>query len=68
MAGSMSVAVVQNATRTDQRQVITTLENLAADMRLYEISSPAIVFVGQAASLAVQKVALDTLGKVAASS
>jgi uroporphyrin-III C-methyltransferase len=52
MSASMPVAVVQNATRANQRQITTTLSDLAADIERHQIGSPAIVFVGEAAAMA----------------
>ena len=52
MAETMPVAVVQNATRHNQRQLTTRLGNLAADMHRHQIGSPAILFVGQAVAVA----------------
>jgi uroporphyrin-III C-methyltransferase len=52
MSANMPVAVIQNATRADQRAVITSLTNVAADIILSGIGSPAIVVVGQTVSLA----------------
>ncbi len=52
MASTMPVAVIQNATRDDQRSVITSLTHAATDISLSGIGSPAIVVIGQTVSLA----------------
>ena len=47
MSPAMPVAVIQNATRDDQRSVVTTLINLARDIHASGIGSPAIMVVGE---------------------
>ena len=46
MSPSMPVAVIQNATRNDQRSIVTTLKSLASDIHASGIGSPAIMVVG----------------------
>jgi uroporphyrin-III C-methyltransferase len=61
IASHMPVAVIQNATRADERHVITTLSNAVSDIALSGIGSPAIVVVGQTVLLATSlaKSAID---------
>ena len=47
MSPSMPVAVIQNATRSDQRSIVTTLRTLAGDIHASGIGSPAIMVVGE---------------------
>ena len=47
MRKSMPIAVIQNATRSDQRSIVTTLHALAADICRAGIGSPAIMVVGE---------------------
>ena len=47
MKPSMPVAVIQNATRLDQRSIVTTLQALARDIHASRIGSPAIMVVGE---------------------
>lgn len=47
MSPSMPVAVIQNATRNDQRSIVTTLKNLARDTHASGVGSPAIMVVGE---------------------
>ena len=47
MSPSMPVAVIQNATRSDQRSIVTTLQELASDIHASGIGSPAIMVVGE---------------------
>ncbi len=47
MRGSMPIAIVQNATRSDQRSIATTLRDLVEDIRASAIGSPAIMVVGE---------------------
>jgi uroporphyrin-III C-methyltransferase len=51
MAGSMPVAAVANATRDDQREIVTRLDRLAVDLREGGIASPAIVVIGEVVRL-----------------
>lgn len=46
-APATPVAVVQSATRTDQRQLLTTLGELPADLRASGLGSPSIIVVGE---------------------
>jgi uroporphyrin-III C-methyltransferase len=47
MREGMPIAVIQNATRADQRSIITSLADLAGDIRDHRIGSPAIMIVGE---------------------
>ena len=47
MSPSMPIAVIQNATRHDQRSIVTTLQALARDIHASGIGSPAIMVVGE---------------------
>jgi uroporphyrin-III C-methyltransferase len=68
MPGDMPVAVIQNATRTNERHVVTTLSNVEVDMRAAGIASPAIVFVGRAAASAVSSQATHSAGYISGQS
>ena len=43
----MPIAVIQNATRSDQRAIVTSLHMLVADILNSGIGSPAIMIVGE---------------------
>ena len=47
MRASMPIAVIQNATRHDQRAIVTSLQQLAVDIHTAGIGSPAIMVVGE---------------------
>jgi uroporphyrin-III C-methyltransferase len=47
MRAAMPIAVIQNATRSDQRSIVTTLHALASDIHAAGIGSPAIMVVGE---------------------
>ena len=47
MNPSMPIAIIQNATRNDQRSLVTTLRDLVEDIRTSAIGSPAIMVVGE---------------------
>jgi uroporphyrin-III C-methyltransferase len=49
MAGTMPAAAVSNASRDDERVVVTCLERLSIDLEAHGIGSPAIVIVGEVA-------------------
>jgi uroporphyrin-III C-methyltransferase len=51
-AADTPVAVIQNATLKDQRELISTLRGIARAARAAELGSPAIVVVGEVVSLA----------------
>jgi uroporphyrin-III C-methyltransferase len=51
--GSMPVGAVCNATRADERSVVTRLDRLSVDLEAAAIESPAILVVGEVAALAV---------------
>jgi uroporphyrin-III C-methyltransferase len=53
MRGSMPAAAVSNASRRDERAIVTCLERLAPDMSAHGIESPAIVIVGEVARFAI---------------
>jgi uroporphyrin-III C-methyltransferase len=52
MPPAMPVAAVANATRPDQREVVTTLDRLAAELAAGGIASPAILVIGEVVRLA----------------
>ncbi len=47
MNGGMPVALIQNATCRNQRAVITSLDDMVADIHLQNIGSPAIMVIGE---------------------
>ena len=47
MRADMPVALVQNATRPDQRALVTSLAAMSGDIRKYRIGSPAIMVIGE---------------------
>ena len=47
MRTSMPIAIIQNATRSDQRSIVTTLQALVNDIHASGIGSPAIMVVGE---------------------
>ena len=47
MSPAMPIAVIQNATRCDQRSIVSTLQALARDINASGIGSPAIMVVGE---------------------
>lgn len=51
MDPKMPCGVVENGTRSNQRKVISTLENLEEDVKADEIKSPALIIVGKVAKL-----------------
>ncbi|MEO6148313.1 MAG: uroporphyrinogen-III C-methyltransferase [Sulfuriferula sp.] len=52
LSGSTPAAVIQNGTLAEQRQIISSLENLQAATQQAGIGSPAIMVIGEVASLA----------------
>ena len=56
MAGAMPVAAVADASRPGQREVVTRLDRMAADVRAQGIQSPAILIVGEVVDLAARDV------------
>ena len=61
MSPSMPIAVIQNATRSDQRAIVTSLALLVRDIRESGIGSPAIIVVGETVRYAHVVVAQDTV-------
>jgi uroporphyrin-III C-methyltransferase len=53
MPGSMPAAAVSNASRDNERAIVTRLERLAFDMSAHAIESPAIVIIGEVARFAM---------------
>lgn len=51
MNPDMPAATIEKGTTTNQRKVVSTIENLASDVRNSNISSPAITVVGTVCSL-----------------
>lgn len=52
LSGRTPAAVIQNGTLAEQRQIISSLENLQAATQQAGIGSPAIMVIGEVASLA----------------
>ena len=50
-AANTPAAVIQNGTKAEQRVLITTVENAAADVKRQQITSPAIFIVGEVVTL-----------------
>ena len=50
-AADTPAAVIQNGTKAEQRVLITTVENAAADVQRQQITSPAIFIVGEVVKL-----------------
>ncbi len=51
MDPNMPCGIVENGTRSNQRKVISTLENLERDVKSKDIKSPALIIVGRVAKL-----------------
>ena len=47
MKPAMPIAIIQNATRSDQRSIVTALATMVDDIRASDIGSPAIMVVGE---------------------
>ncbi len=47
MQPAMPIAIIQNATRSDQRSIVTALATMVDDIRMSGIGSPAIMVVGE---------------------
>lgn len=60
-AGSTPVAVIQSATGSAQTQLLTTLENLAEDLRTSGLGSPSIIVVGEVVRCADGAVAVAAI-------
>lgn len=52
ISAAMPVCAIQNGTRDNQRHVMSSLGAMAADVMAAELSSPAIVVIGEVVSLA----------------
>ena len=52
MDGATPTAIVSNATRADERSVVTSVERMAAALRAAGIRSPAVIIVGEVARFA----------------
>jgi uroporphyrin-III C-methyltransferase len=61
MPGHMPAAAVSNASRADERAIVTRLDRLASDMGAQGIESPAIVIVGEVARFAKGEAGLGDL-------
>jgi uroporphyrin-III C-methyltransferase len=59
MPGAMPAAVVANATRMEQRSIVTRLDRLARDLRSAGLGSPAILVIGEVARFATAASAGD---------
>lgn len=55
MTGDMPVAVIQHASRPNQRELITTLSHLSANIRDSGIGSPGIIVIGRTVSFAAAR-------------
>ena len=53
-AASTPCALVENGSRPEQRVVVGTLDDLPALARRHDVRSPALLFVGEVAALAVR--------------
>lgn len=51
MSGTTPVAIVENGSRENQREVITDLQSLVSTVRENNIASPALIIVGQVVSI-----------------
>ena len=58
----LPVVMIANATRSDQRELRTTLGRMAADAASAGLGSPAIIVIGEVAAIANQAVALAAAG------
>lgn len=63
-AGSTPVAVIQSATGTAQTQLITTLAELADDLAVSGLGSPAIIVIGDVVRCATVE-SLAAIGELA---
>jgi uroporphyrin-III C-methyltransferase len=61
MSRNMPVAVIQNATRSDQASVISTIGEVVRDIAENQIGSPAIMLVGETVGLANVKMVESAL-------
>jgi uroporphyrin-III C-methyltransferase len=68
MAADMPVVIVQNASRDDERRIVSRLHTLVTDMRTHNIGSPAIIITGGAAAAASQALYTGGLHTLRASS
>ncbi len=59
MARDMPGVVVQNASRDDERRVVTRLDRLVADVRDHAIASPAVFVIGRVAENALGRALLE---------
>lgn len=65
LSGSTPAAVIQNGTLAEQRQIISSLENLQAATQQAGIGSPAIMVIGEVASLANIETCIEIAVKAA---
>jgi uroporphyrin-III C-methyltransferase len=49
---NLPIAVIQNGTLSNQKAVVSTIENIEEDVRKAEIKTPAIIVIGSVAALA----------------
>ncbi len=52
LATTMPAAAVQNGTKISQQRIITTLENLVADIKKKQMQAPVMIIIGKVVSLA----------------
>lgn len=62
VAPDMPVAVIENATRPEQRVLQTVLTNLGNVVEAEAVISPALIVVGAVAALPQSQTMLDTIG------
>ena len=56
VAGDFPVAIIENATRADERRFVTTVDGLAATITAHAIRSPALLMIGKVATAASARV------------
>lgn len=54
LPGDTPAAAIQHGTRPEQRQVLSTLDGLAADVAAAQLGSPALLVIGRTVGLAVR--------------
>ncbi|MGE5523114.1 MAG: uroporphyrinogen-III C-methyltransferase [Rhodospirillaceae bacterium] len=68
MVSDMPIVIVQNASRGDERRLVSRLHALATDVRAHRVASPAIFIAGRAAALAAERLCTTTYVAQCASS
>ena len=54
VAGGMPVAIIENASRTDQRVLVTSVEGMHRDAVMQKIKAPAMLIIGNVAASAAE--------------